>query len=145
MTTFQNIVVPTDYGPAAQQAADLACELANRFHARLTLLHVWEVPLPAYSERITLPLDEMQAAAREAMEIEVARVRAAFPKVAALVIPGVTWRAIDESVREHGFDLIVMGTHGRRGVNRLLMMGSVAEKVVRTATIPVLTVHASDG
>jgi nucleotide-binding universal stress UspA family protein len=79
------------------------------------------------------------------MEIEVARVRTAFPKVASLVIPGVTWRAVDESVQEHGFDLIVIGTHGRRGLSRLLMLGSVAEKVVRTASVPVLTVRASDG
>lgn len=143
MTTFKNIVVPTDYGPAAQHAADLACELATRYHARLTLLHIWEAPLPSYSERITMPLDEMEAGARKAMAIEVARVRTAFPNVASLVVPGVAWRGIDESVKEHGFDLIVIGTHGRRGVNRVLL-GSVAEKVVRTATVPVLSVHAPE-
>jgi nucleotide-binding universal stress UspA family protein len=143
MATFKNIVVPTDYGAAAERATEIACELAKQFRARLTLLHIWEVPLPAYSERITLPLEEMQAAARDAMEAEVRRVRAFFPDVASLVIPGLAWRGIEEAVKEHRFDLIVIGTHGRRGVDRLLM-GSVAEKIVRVATVPVLTVHAPE-
>jgi nucleotide-binding universal stress UspA family protein len=141
MSPFKNILVPTDYGPAAQRAADLACDLARGSQTRVTLMHVWTVPLPSYSERLTLPLDELQEAARQALDRETERVQARFPEVKSLFVPGYAWRAIIEAVGEYGFDLIVIGTHGRKGVEHLFL-GSIAEKVVRAATIPVLTVHA---
>jgi nucleotide-binding universal stress UspA family protein len=143
MTAFKRILVPTDYGPAAQRAADVACELAEQFRSRLTLLHVWEVPLPAYAEGITLPLEEMRAAAAESLEIEASRIRARFPELETLLLPGIAWRAIEETIREHAFDLVVIGTHGRRGLARTFL-GSVAERVVRVATVPVLTVHEEE-
>jgi nucleotide-binding universal stress UspA family protein len=143
MPLFKNILVPTDYGPAAERAADFAAELAKQFHARLTLLHSWEVPLPAYAESITLPLDEMEEGARKALEIEASRVRASFPEVETLLVPGLTWRTIIDAVKERGFDLVVIGTHGRHGVVRLVL-GSVAEKVVRASPVPVLTVRADE-
>jgi nucleotide-binding universal stress UspA family protein len=140
MALFQDIVVPTDYGEAAQRAADLACELARQFRARLTLLHVWSVPTPAYAERVSLPIEEMQAGAQRALEIEAARLRPKFPAIESLLIRGQPWSAIVEAVTEHGFDLVVMGTHGRRGVERFFV-GSVADRVVRTSHVPVLTVR----
>jgi nucleotide-binding universal stress UspA family protein len=143
MSPFKNILVPTDYGPAAQRAADLACELAAGSRARVTLLHVWTVPLPSYSERITLPLDELQEAARQALDREVERVRVKCPEVKSIFVPGLAWRAVVEAVEEHRFDLIVIGTHGRKGYEHLFL-GSIAEKVVRSAPVPVLTVHAGD-
>jgi nucleotide-binding universal stress UspA family protein len=143
MATFKNILVPTDYDPAARRAADIAVELATRFRGGLTLLHVWDPAFPAYAEGIAVPLDDIEVAARKALDAEAARVRAHFPEAKTLLIPGLAWRTIEETAREQGFDLIVIGTHGRRGLPRMLL-GSVAEKVVRTATVPVLTVHADD-
>lgn len=142
MAPFKNILVATDCGPAAQRAADLACDLAAGSGARVTLLHVWTVPLPSYAEGITLPLAEMEEAGREALEGEAARVRAKCPDVKTLLVPGLAWRAVIEAVEEHGFDLIVLGTHGRKGFEHLFL-GSIAEKVVRTSPVPVLTVHAA--
>lgn len=140
MAPFQNIVVATDYGEASQRAADLACELAKQLRARLTLLHVWSVPMPVYAERVTVPLEEMQAGAQRALEIEAARLRPKFPRIDSVLIRGQPWSAIVEAVDEHGFDLVVMGTHGRRGVERFFL-GSVADRVVRTSHVPVLTVR----
>jgi nucleotide-binding universal stress UspA family protein len=141
MAAFKKILVATDFGEAARHAGDVACELATKFGAGLTLLHVWTVPTPAYAESITLPLDRIQKAAEEAMDTEAARLRAQFAELRTIVVPGLAWRAIVKAAQEHGFDLIVIGTHGRRGVPRLFL-GSVAEKVVRAAPVPVLTVHA---
>lgn len=140
MRTFQDIVVATDYEPAAQRAADLACELAIQFEARLTLMHVWELVIPTYSERLALPLDAIERAANEAMMAELDRVRPTFPAVQSLVVSGVAWRTVGDCVRAHGFDLVIVGTHGRRGLQRMVM-GSVAERIVRTSSVPVLTVH----
>lgn len=143
MSAFKNILVPTDFGEASQRAEDLACELAARFGAKLTLMHVWTVPTPAYAEAITLPLDQIEGAAREALDEEVKRVRPKCTEVRSVLTPGVAWRAIVEAVQERGFDLVVIGTHGRRGVPRIFL-GSVAEKVVRTSPVPVLTVHGEE-
>jgi len=143
MAQFTNILVATDCGPAAQHAADLACDIAASMGARVTLLHVWTVPLPAHAAGIAFPLDQMETAGREVLEAEAARVRARSPgvEVKTLLLPGVAWRVVLEAVEEHKFDLVVVGTHGRTGVQRVLI-GSVAEKVVRSAPVPVLTVHA---
>lgn len=146
MALFKNILVPTDYGDAAARAADLACELGKQLGARVTLLHVWSVPLPAYAENLTLPLEAMQAAASQALETEAARLRERFfeagsPHPRTLLVHGLPWRTIIEAIQEHEFDLVVMGTHGRRGLERVFL-GSVAEKVVRAAPVPVLTVQA---
>lgn len=141
MIAFKNILVPTDFGDASARAEDVACELASRFGAKLTLMHVWTVPTPAYAEAITLPLDQLESAAREALAEEANRVRAKAPELATILTPGLPWRNIVEAVEERGFDLVVIGTHGRHGVPRFFL-GSVAEKVVRASPVPVLTVHA---
>ncbi len=145
MATFTNIVVATDCGTVAQRAADLACEMASGSPTTVTLLHVWTVPLPSYAQGVRLPLVEMETAGREALDAEAARVRAKFPDVTVktLLLPGLAWRVVLEAVEEHKFDLVVLGTHGRKGLEHLFL-GSIAEKVVRGAPVPVLTVRAPE-
>ena len=145
MTPFKNIVVATDCGPVAQRAADLACGMASGSPTSVTLLHVWTVPLPSYAQGVRLPLAEMEAAGREALDAEAARVRTKFPDatIKTLLLPGLAWRVVLEAVEEHKFDLVVMGTHGRKGLEHLFL-GSMAEKVVRGAPVPVLTVRAPE-
>jgi nucleotide-binding universal stress UspA family protein len=67
------------------------------------------------------------------------KVKDRYPKAEAAVVAGEPWLAILEAVKKQGADLIVMGTHGRRGISRVLL-GSVAEKVVRLSPVPVLTI-----
>jgi nucleotide-binding universal stress UspA family protein len=137
MPSFKHILVPTDFGEVSMHAADVACELAERFGARLTLFHVWSIPIPVYAEGIAVPIDLVRQAADEALEQELARVRKKIPAARGLVISGAPASGIVEA---DGCDLVVIGTHGRRGLSRAIL-GSVAEKVVRTSPVPVLSVH----
>lgn len=136
---FRNILVPTDFGDASERAQVLALDLARRFDARVTLLHVWSVPSAAYSEGLGWPTDEIEAAAKRCLEDALARAVKVHPPTKSVLRMGVAWERILESVKQEGADLVVMGTHGRQGLQRLVL-GSVAEKVVRLSPVPVLTV-----
>lgn len=142
-------MVPTDFGPAAERAANIAADMALVFGAKLTLVHIVSAPFTPYAPALggvvpgALSMEEVMRGAKEALDREGKRVGSRFPDVETRLVVGYPWRSIVELIAEHGFDLIVLGTHGRRGVDRLLV-GSVAEKVVRASPVPVLTVHAAD-
>lgn len=138
---FQHILVPTDFGDVAQHALDLAVELASSCGAKLTLLHVHSVPTPAYAEALSWPLDEIERAARAALDKALADTRARHANTDAVLEAGIAHDRIVELVKSRGVDLVVLGTHGRRGLPRVVL-GSVAEKVVRLSPVPVLTVPA---
>jgi len=145
---IQHILVPHDFSDTAQCALDYALALAEKFAARVTIVHTYEVPLLSYPEgpAITAELvGQVQAAAKAALDGVVARSKGR-PGVAVDgdLREGPPWAEIIAAATEGGADLIVIGTHGRRGLSRALL-GSVAEKVVRSATCPVLTVHGPPG
>jgi nucleotide-binding universal stress UspA family protein len=146
MSSIRKILVPTDFGPASEAALGQAVDLALALGAELTLLHVYESPVSfAYPGAPSIPLDDISSSLRESAEkgvrALVARTTERVAKVTGLVRQGSAWRNINDVAHEIGADLIVIGTHGRRGVPRALI-GSVAEKLVRTSHVPVLTVHA---
>lgn len=143
---FTRILVPTDFSLTADAALDYARALAAKFGASLHLLHVLEDPvtsgpltptssLEASTFQSTLLDDARLRLAHRALPGPLAQMRATTDAIA-----GTATRAIVEYAATHGIDLIVMGTHGRTGVAHLLI-GSVAERVVRTAPCPVLTVR----
>ena len=148
MRPFKKILVPTDFGPASDAAVERAVELASAFDSELTILHVYEAPVFAYpggapyiaTQNISADLER---SARAAVDTLVQQLETCVSRVAGIVRQGSAWRHIEEVAREIGADLVVVGTHGRRGVPRALL-GSVAEKVVRTSPVPVLTVHAAE-
>lgn len=135
----EHILVPTDFGDSSSRAEALAIELAAKLGARVTLMHVWNVPAPSYAEALTWPVDKVEAAARESLAAAVARWKEKHPNVEGVLAAGYPSDCIVETAKTANVDMIVMGTHGRRGVSRILL-GSVAEKVVRLAPVPVLTV-----
>lgn len=140
--TFKHILVPTDFGETSQHALDVAVSLAEIFEAQVTVLHASWVPPTAYSPYtlgIYWPTDDMALAAKEELQVELARVKKRYPKIDGLVVTIEPLDAILAIAKERGIDLIVMGTHGRRGLSRVLL-GSVAEKIVRLSPVPVLTV-----
>jgi len=143
MIKFKNILVPTDFGDSSQRAVLLAIELAKAFGAHVTLLHVWSLPNTAYAEGLSWPVDELEKAAQTALDGELARVVKLHADTDAVLRVGPAWERILDAVKERGADLVVMGTHGRRGLPRMFL-GSVAEKVVRLAHVPVLTVGAHE-
>lgn len=141
---FEKILVATDFGEASSQAIEQAIELCQRFGAELTLVHVYEISAMSYSvfpyPAVEL-LATMETTAREQLDRTLEEVRSRFPKVTASLRRGVAWREIVAAVTETKADLVVIGTHGRRGFEHALL-GSVAEKVVRHSPVAVLTVHA---
>ena len=144
MTTFRQILVPTDFGEPSEAAVDLALAMAERFDAQVTLLHVTMMPpyyYSAYAEGLAFPLEEMEMRAKAALDEAIAQAKARYPLTKGLLVAGQPWEQILAAIKTSGADLVVMGTHARRGVSRALL-GSVAERVVRHAPIPVMTTGA---
>jgi nucleotide-binding universal stress UspA family protein len=138
-TTFRHVLVPTDFGDAARHARELAITIAQKFDAKITLFHAYYAPPMPLGNPFQWPMGEVARIAREELEKQAEEVRRVHAKVATLVQDGSPADAILAAVEQTGADLIVMGTHGRRGGARFLL-GSVAANVVRLATVPVLTV-----
>jgi nucleotide-binding universal stress UspA family protein len=137
MFPIRTILHPTDFSEHSRAAAQLACALARDYDARLVVLHVLP-PSVVYGEgMVYVPPETYQEEARPQLE----RVAAGDPnlRVERRMIDGAAATEILEVAREVACDLIVLGTHGRTGLRRLLM-GSVAEQVVRKAPCPVMTV-----
>jgi universal stress protein A len=143
--TVRRILFPTDFSLAARQAQDYACALADKFAAELHVIHIVADPTPVAGSKGAWALpDDIRERALQAAEAELTeQLKTGFETVGAVVqavLMGEPVREIVRYAREHQIDVIVIGTHGRRGVSHLLL-GSVAEKLVRLSTCPVLTVH----
>ncbi|AKU94786.1 Universal stress protein [Labilithrix luteola] len=136
---LEHILVPVDFGDSSRRAEEYAIALASKFGSRITLLHVWSVPTPSYAETALVPLDAIETAAKEMLETVYTRIRDVYPRCEAVLEAGAAWDRIVDAAEKLDADLIVIGTHGRRGVPRFFL-GSVAEKVVRLSPIPVLTI-----
>jgi nucleotide-binding universal stress UspA family protein len=138
---FERLLVPVDFGPASERAADIAVAIADKLGATVELVHSFHVPTIAYGEGIAtyVPYDDLRRDAEKALEAERARVAARAPSIQAALVEGDPRDRIADLATERGADLIVMGTHGRRGLSRVVF-GSVAERIVRTSPVPVLTV-----
>ncbi|WP_394842331.1 universal stress protein [Pendulispora brunnea] len=145
MNPVRHILLATDFSPASERALASAIELAERFDAKLTLVHVLE-PAP-YPHAIGLPMplpveafNGRRQGAIHHLESTVQEVRKRVPNAHALFCDGTAWRTIVAAAKEVHADIIVVGSHGRRGIPHRLL-GSVAERVVRLSPVPVLTVH----
>jgi nucleotide-binding universal stress UspA family protein len=140
----RNILVPTDLSEGAEEALDYACELATKLGATIHLLNVIGIPamgVPELGVALTSTvIDSLIADNQRSLDALVARKRAKAQIGQVLLKTGDARDAINQAAKELGCDLIVMGTHGRRGISRALL-GSVAETVVRSAPCPVLTVR----
>ena len=147
-TVFRRVLVPTDFSPQSEAAWGLAQRLARAVGAEIVLLHVF-VEAPLYSENAFAAdrVREVYASGRKWVEEQLARWAAnARPDgltVKTLLRPGVAHDEIVAAARTEGADLIVIGTHGYGGVDRLLL-GSVADRVIRLASCPVLAVRRPD-
>lgn len=148
---FKSILVATDLSELSVRALACAGEMAKALEASLTVLHVVDVrgltagftELDVYFD-VGSVLEGLEKDAREALPgfVEKAGLPAGVP-VRTEVVQGVPVDRIIDFAKDNGHDLIVLGTHGRSGFSRLFF-GSVAEKVVRSAHMPVLTVGPPD-
>jgi universal stress protein A len=142
---LQRILLPTDFSDYSATATKYACELAVKFDAELHLLHVLELqvdPTPAFGMGLALAnyVQESRAAAERKLADILDPHWSAGRKVIQAVVEGSARAEIVRYSRQQEIDLIVLSTHGRTGLSHVLM-GSVAESVVRTAPCPVLTVR----
>ncbi|ETX01331.1 MAG: hypothetical protein ETSY1_07695 [Candidatus Entotheonella factor] len=134
--TQSHFLVPLDFSEHADQTLDYAIDLAQQVQARLTLLHV--IHVPAWAGRdFTLQIAELETDTERAMQAPLNRVRAAGLSAVNVVRQGVPWHQIVEVAKARQADLILMSTHGHTGLHHVLL-GSVAERVVRHAPCPVL-------
>lgn len=141
--SFKRIVVATDFSETSERALDLGLEVAQKFDAELTLVHTWEAPSYSYGGGVFLPVDlvtPIEHAAAAQLEKAHSALKLRFPRAKSMLRTGPAWEEVLNAAAQLQADLLVLGTHGRRGLSRALL-GSVAERVVRMATIPVLTVH----
>jgi nucleotide-binding universal stress UspA family protein len=150
--TIQKILVPIDFSEGAQPAIELAATMARKFGSSVELLHVWQPPpliplpivvMPSSPEAEPVNMEELaRTTAGAQMKEIVTRLRdQGIAEVQSRVGVGSPAHEIVELAALGHFDLIVMGTHGRSGLAHAVV-GSVAEKVVRRAKCPVLTVRA---
>lgn len=137
---YESILLPTDGSEGSVRAAESAIVLAERFDATLHALSVVETDALSGEAPMADIFDELEARGRAALDDVVDRAAAAdLGTVETYLGSGDPYAVILDYVDEHDVDVIVMGTHGRTGVERYLI-GSVTEKVVRLADVPVVAV-----
>ena len=142
---FVRIVVPTDFSPCSKHAWQVAQRLATALGSELILVHVfvegtlWSES-PFNMERVRELVADGRCKVSDALDEWATEARAAGLTVGIAVRDGIPYHEIVTLAQDRRADLIVIGTHGRGGVNRALL-GSVADRVVRLASCPVLTVR----
>ena len=142
---FTKILLPTDFSACSTEAAGVARSLAERFGSRIVVLHVLDEPAtldPMFRGDIPLEMlrSRMESYARENMDAFLTRCFSGFEGFDTILASGIPYREIIGKAGEIAADLIVIGTHGRTGVEHVIF-GSTAEKVVRMSPCPVLSVR----
>jgi nucleotide-binding universal stress UspA family protein len=145
MIDLHRILVPTDFSKHSENALAYASAFAEKFNAELYLLHVVQdlalfVPEAVSAAPVAPPVEQLTSAVREALDRIIDKHQLSRFTVHAEVREGSPFYEIIRFARETDIDLIIMGTHGHSGLVHVLL-GSVAEKVVRKAPCPVLTVR----
>jgi len=144
--TLDNVLIPTDFSACADHALNHALEVADRFGARLHILHVvneldpdWYGITDAQKRAVKLR-EQIKTEARDRLENMRPEEGRDLEATVSLQLSFDVADTINEYVDERDIDLVVMGTHGRQGLDRL-MLGNVADKIIRHAPCPVMTVR----
>ncbi len=143
---FRRVLFGTDFSPASRPAFRRAVALARQFRGRLLIVHVIPSGWPIGAEGYVTPrmYQEMETAIRQSAQKQLDRLIAQAKKagvaVRGLLLSGAAAEAIALTARKERSDVVIVGTHGRTGLERLLA-GSVASRIVGTAPCPVLTVR----
>ena len=149
---WKTILVPHDFSASADHATAIALDEARVHGSAIVLLHVIDLPYQLGPDAVIVPEESgvpisIKQYAIQSAENHLQGIADRLAKdgaVASCVVAvGVPVDEINRAVEDHRVDLIVMGTHGRTGI-RHLMAGSVAERVVRSSKVPVLTTRHSD-
>ena len=147
MSQFRRILYASDFSAASRPAFRLALELARANRATLTVAHVYSAIVPVMGEGVAIAqvydrwVAEVRRDAERRLQGLVAKARKSGVRVKGLLLEGAPHDRILRAARSTRADLIVLGTHGRTGLGRVIL-GSVAARVVALARCPVLTVRA---
>lgn len=139
MAIYDNILVPTDGSEGAEVALDHAVEIAENFGATVHVLYVIDVRARTTGDMWANMLGEFKQIGEQATESITDELNEQDLTSVKQVTEGVPHKEINEYIDRNDVDLVVMGTHGRTGIDRVLV-GSTTEKVVRTSETPVMTV-----
>lgn len=129
---FKNIMVPTDGSKFADKAADIAIEMAKKFDARVTAVHVID-------DKLIYPFEVLEEEGKTVLNQVQEKGKDNGVQVDEILIVGSPTRDMEKIVEKADADIIVIGTHGKTGLEKLLM-GSVAENTLKTVKVPVLIV-----
>jgi nucleotide-binding universal stress UspA family protein len=144
--SIKKIVVATDFSETADRAVDYAFDFAAQIGADVTVVHAYEIPPMGFPDGALIATadltDKVTKSAQAALDTVVQRGKARCPNVRGMLRDGEPAKEICDVAEELDADLVVLGTHGRRGLAHVLL-GSVAEEVVRKCEAPVLTIRAS--
>jgi len=145
MLSLKRILVPVDFTETSDKAFDFALELAEKFGATIVAMHAFEIPVIGFPDGALVATADIagriQEAAKKGLDAAVTtRQGRGGVKIESVLREGNAQEEIKTVAEEMKADLIVIGTHGRKGIARALL-GSVAENVIRTVKIPVLAIH----
>jgi len=148
MKNFSTVLVAVDFSDSSDNAFQMALTMAKSFSAKLLVLHVINEPVDMrgfYVPHISFERleNEIKEGAEKLMESFCRSNLADFKNYETVIVSGLPYEEIIGQADEKGADLIVIGTHGRSGLDHVLF-GSTAEKVVRKSRIPVLTVRLEE-
>jgi nucleotide-binding universal stress UspA family protein len=148
MKDFSTILVAVDFSDSSDNAFQMALALAQKFLSRLLILHVINEPVDLrgfYVPHISFDKleEEIEEGAKKLMESFCRQHTGDFENYQSLIVPGMPFDEIIKQAERNGAELIVLGTHGRTGLDHVLF-GSTAEKVVRKSKVPVLTVRLDE-
>jgi nucleotide-binding universal stress UspA family protein len=140
----KRILVATDFSETADAAFDYAVDLAKQLGAKVIVMHAYELPVYGFPSGALVASVEMatriMSGAQEALDAACKARASSGVEISQVVRQGIAWEEVHRVADEVNADLIIIGTHGRKGLSRALL-GSVAEKIIRTSTRPVLTIH----
>jgi nucleotide-binding universal stress UspA family protein len=143
---IRTILVPIDFQEPSMYALRYAIRLARQLDAALAVAHVYHVPAYSFLDGTFVAPPQLASqiaeSAQKSLDVAVQACREGHVHAMGILRNGIPWEEICLLASEHHADLIIMGTHGRQGMLRALL-GSVAENVLRTSPIPVLTLHPS--
>jgi nucleotide-binding universal stress UspA family protein len=142
--TLRHILVPVDFSETSDRALGYAIDLARKFEAQVTIVHAYQIPVYAFPEGAYITGADVAAqistAAQGRLDALVEAHKVSGVPLSGVLRDGVPWEEINAVAAETKADLVIIGTHGRRGLMRALL-GSVAENVIRTTSLPVLVIH----
>lgn len=139
---MKKILIPIDFSEPSDNAVNYAASMAKQIPAQLTLLHCFHVPVASYETGYIPPTFDMDEAAKREMTKYMKKVKSKFPSVTVntLVKMGFAGDLIEETAKDSGADLIVMGITGHAGILKEHLVGSICTQIARDSSVPVLIV-----